>query len=383
MANYYQGETIKDTFSVVDPEGNLVSGASVVVDETIAPDGGTFSVNVTDLGSGMYEASFVAAQYGSYYYRVFVDIDPAQYFDNNFDVDQVGLEVVPVTVVGISSPFGNTLYDLIRAIATTVGDFRQLIATSASPNTQWVDAIRLSAIPANAYKGANLWMVGPNQASGNFWAESRITASSEAYKNVSLDPSLPVGVSQGDIAWVTNLNSRGHSRDTYIDTINNVVQDAFPNFVTNISAVLDTVVSLDDPSFTVPDQFTHVYALEAQGIEGLSAWFLPQADQNIPGKSGWYYDYASRKLVIGGYAAQAAVGQEVRLLGYGREGILVNPGDTTALNRAYLVRAAAEMLKLGSGDQKMLASASMYKNQADELLVTAVTMFEPNTIRIR
>lgn len=226
-------------------------------------------------------------------------------------------------------------------------------------------------------------MVGPNQASANFWVDTRVKESSEQNKNLTLEPALPVSVSVGDIAWITNLNSRGFTRDIYIDTINNVIQEGFPNSVLPITADLDGVVNLDSPYFTVPDQFSHIYGVEALGIEGTLPWTIPASIQNIPGYPGWAYDYSQGKLVIAGYPAQAAVGQSLRLLGYGKGGLLVSPGDTTTLNRSYLIKRAAEQMNLQLNDQKKLAVSSMHKNSADELMVSAVTMFEPNTIRIR
>ncbi len=383
MTQYYRGETIVDTFTILGADGLPATGVTVSADETIAPDGTSFSLTIDELGDGVYQVSFVAAQYGDYYFRLSTDTDPVQYFEEDYNVDITSMAIGPGGVSGVSSLYGNTLYDLIRAVAVRVGDFKQLRATASSPSTQWVDAVRLSAIPAGAYKGASLWTVGPNLTTLNFWEETRVKDSSEANKNLTLEPALPTGVTAGDIAWLTNLNSRGFDRQTYIDTINEAIQESFPNHSLPIAETLADRVDLSSPFFTLPTTFTHIYAVEAQGVDDAMPWYIPFSDQNIPGKSGWSWDYASSQLVLGGYAAQAAGGQLIRVLGYGREGILASPEDSTLLDRSYLVRQAAESLMLQTGDQKKLAIASMHGNDGDEYLVKAVTMFEPNTIRIR
>jgi hypothetical protein len=339
MADYNQGDVVQDYFSVVDESLQPLLDVEFVVDATEDPDGESFLLEIVEVGDGVYKAFFTAAKTGEYY------------------------------------------YDLVRRVATRLGDFRQIQATEAgaSDGSTFVDNKRLAAIPASSLKGAGITIVSPGNA--NYNVERRISDSSEANQTLSISPGFPAQVTIGQIGWVTNLQSRGHWWDDYRNAINEIIAGAthhkMPVDYTYPGTFLAT-----DPSIPVPLHMTHIYRVQYLGPDNM-LHTVPQSSQNLQSVPGWTTDLASGRVIINGSWPSVLNGATIRLSGYGRPAELVDPGDFTSLNVAYIVPAAASLLRQSKGDAKLLSSASMMSNESIESMLGGITMMEPNTIQVR
>jgi hypothetical protein len=378
MADYNQGDVVQDYFSVVDESLKQLLDVEFVVDATEDPDGESFLLEIVEVGDGVYKAFFTAAKTGEYYYRIVTtNVSPEQTFEESWTI-------ATASIYGASTglaAYTNTLSDLVRRVATRLGDFRQIQATEAgaSDGSTFVDNKRLAAIPASSLKGAGITIVSPGNA--NYNVERRISDSSEANQTLSISPGFPAQVTIGQIGWVTNLQSRGHWWDDYRNAINEIIAGAthhkMPVDYTYPGTFLAT-----DPSIPVPLHMTHIYRVQYLGPDNM-LHTVPQSSQNLQSVPGWTTDLASGRVIINGSWPSVLNGATIRLSGYGRPAELVDPGDFTSLNVAYIVPAAASLLRQSKGDAKLLSSASMMSNESIESMLGGITMMEPNTIQVR
>ncbi len=365
---------------MIDANGAFLTGVTIVVGATEDPNGDNFTLTIAEIGGGLYKVEFLASLVGSYYYRVdSVGITPIQSFEETFTIG-------PVTLYGAAlgtAAYGNTLNDLIKRVATRMGDFLKVVATTggAGDGTSFPDSLRLSAIPSSSLKGSSLTIVSPTN-SLNYLQETRVADSSEGGKVLTLSPAFPYPVLTGNEGWLTNLMSRGFWRNQYIDAINEVVASSHPMHLVPVSYTYPESFSEDDPSIPAPLHLTHVYGVQYYDSEGWEI-DIPYSDQNLRTIPGWSIDAASATVLISGGFRSVMNGMSVRLMGYGRPAELTLPGDFTTLPAAYIVPAAAAILRQAKGDQKQLSSASMLDNRADSFLVTAITQVQPGTIRVR
>jgi hypothetical protein len=384
MADFNQGDTVRDYFTVLDDAGSPVLGVEWSAGSTVAPDGGDFDLTISEVGSGVYKVEFLADQLGLYYYRVdSQDIDPTYSYEEEFTIGVLSLYGAAVGA-GAS---GNTLLDLVEQVATAVGDFKRVVATTAgaSDGSTFPDAKRLAALSSSALKGAALMIVSP-ASSDNYMQDVRVADNDEDNQILTLIPSLPAQVLVGDVGILTNLHSRGFWWDQYLSAINQAISRMQGIHSVTVDYTYPEVFSVADPTIPTPQHMTHVHTVEVfSSIDGYGTqkYVVPFSDQNNPNVSGWTYDYAAQRVVFHGYYGQVGDGWSVRLVGYGRPAPLVNPTDYTTVNAGWIVPYAASILRTGTGDQKQLATASMLFNNADMMLTAGVTIMEPNTIRIR
>jgi hypothetical protein len=378
---YFVGEEIQDYLTVVDND-LPVEGATITVLQAISPTG-TFTPVVEEVGDGVYRVTFTPSVEGQHYYLVSANATPTQYFDAYFDVENEALDIRPVSVVGLVGDYGTTLYELVRMCALELSDHRELHASvpGAADGTTFVDEVRLSAIPAKGYKGASFVIAGPN-VSDNFWIERRVDSSSEDTTSLTIRPALPAQVQLGDVAWLTNIRSCGAHISTYIEHINMAINRAFPQHLQELASTLADPFDMTDPYITVADDLTHVYRVEYEDASG-DVWEIPLASQNRRGLSGWYFDDTTKSLFVSSNYAGMAHGTTVRVLGYGKGGILTDPGDMTGCDANWIVERVASSVIRSTGDQKRLAEASMHTNESKEAMVANITNVQPGTIRIR
>jgi hypothetical protein len=224
MADYNQGDIVQDYFTITDD--NLVPLNGVVLEITVTedPDGEDFAASWSEIGDGVYKIEFAALKVGEYYYRVEANgLVPPQAWEENFTIG-------PLALYGAATGVGaytNTLADLVKRVAVRLNDFKQATATDngSVDGTTFVDTVRLAAIPASSLKGAGITIVSPT-TSDNYMVERRIADSSEANQTLNITPAFPARSLIGDVAWITNLQSRGHQWDDYKNAINEVIAGA-------------------------------------------------------------------------------------------------------------------------------------------------------------
>jgi hypothetical protein len=378
MADFAQGDLVRDYFTLVDENNDVITGATLVVGSTEDPNGDDYSLTTLEIGGGVYRVEFLAALVGTYYYRVdTVGLVNNQSWEETFNIGPMQLYGAEIG----TAAYGNTLIDLTRRVATAVGDFKEAIATDlgASDGTSFQDQLRLAALPAASLKGANLTIVSPAD-SVNYMAESRVIDSTETTQTLTLQPPLPGQILVGDVAWMTNLHSRGFWKSQYREAINEAINESFPMHLVPVDYTYPETFWADDPTIPAPLHLTHIYAVQYYDADG---WVrdIPYSDQNLRTSPGWSVEAGVIRL--NGSVPANVNGMTVRLLGYGRPAELVNPGDYTTLPTSWVVPKAASILRTGTGDQKQLAVSSMLTNTADTMLVTAITQVQPGTIRIR
>lgn len=380
MADYNQGDIVQDYFSVVDSDLSPLQGVLFSVDATEDPDGQPFDLTVVEIDNAVYKVVFTAAKVGDYYYRIVsTNITPEQAWEETITIG-------PVALYGAATGVGaytNTLNDLIRRVAVRLGDFRQLTATEqgAADGTTFVDQKRLSAIPASSLKGASITIVSPN-TSGNYNIESRVGDSSESTQTLTIYPPFPEAVAIGQIAWVTNLQSKGFWKDDYINAINEVISGSSMFHKMPVDYTYPGTFLASDPSIPVPLHMTHVSGVQYVGPDSM-IYTVPFSDQNVQSVPGWSVDFASGRIIINGSWQSVLNEGTIRLTGYGRPAELVNPTDYTTLNVDYVVPRAASILRQSKGDQKLLSSASMMSNDALDAMLGGITIMAPNTIQVR
>jgi hypothetical protein len=379
MADWKQGDTVKDYFTVVDEADTLITGATFDVGSTEDPDGDEFDLVITEIGGGVYRVTFLAAKVGTYYYRVDTNnLDPAQMWEETFTVG-------PVTLYGAAigtGAYGNTLGNLIKRVATRVKDFAELEATAqgSEDGTTLFDNLRLAAIPAGSLKGAGICCVYPTTAD-IYLEERRVQDSSEENQLLTITPPFSGQVQIGDGFHLTNLQSKGYWRNQYRNAINEVIAAIHPMHLVPVSYDYPDLFYSDDPYVPAPLHLTHIYGVQAETEWGIAD--IPFSDQNIRGLPGWSVDYSNANILINGSWANTLNEASIRLLGYGRPAELVNFDDYTTVEPGFLVPAAASILKLSTGDQKQLAVASMFENTSMAATLQTITQVQPGTLRIR
>src|SRR5215207_1306343 len=182
MPEYIQGQTAYDYFSALDGTLTPLLGVTWVTTSTIDPDGDVFPLLVTEMGNGVYRVSFEASKIGSYYYRIdSTVISPAQSYEEL-------ITIIPPEIYGSTqgpAAYGNTLDDLFRAVATEVGDFKEVEATAPGTTADFPDSKRLATIPAKSLQGAALYIYRP-VLSLNYGEDTRIADSSPTGKTLTL-----------------------------------------------------------------------------------------------------------------------------------------------------------------------------------------------------
>lgn len=469
------GVTHYDRFTVLDGEGNLITGLSFEVDQVYAPDGGTFPWTISELTAGMYQVSWVLQAVGTYYLRLTTDQVPGfalsvyefekvtddieileevvHYFTVRDDdgayystapifpglsVDPVGqafssyvvtlgeglyrlhytpdrpgvyslrldvnlsaigddpqtFEFEDRVVQAVSQPtallpvHGSSLDDLVRAVALLCRDLRDTTATADTDATAW-RARDLSAMSSKTIKGSNLFIV--SAAIDALVGTEGFVIDSNDHTLSFADP-LAAPPRRGDRGYLTNLESQGFLRQTYVNAINDQIQNAFPIHLTPAQWTFgqdelteaERTNALFDPAapFITPGyEFTHIY-----GVSYPSPGYAPY-ETHIPyddkDRAGWWWDGANNRIVIGGGYRGGANGGMVQIRGYGAAPRLLGNTEQTSVSRKWLTEMTAGALIISLRDNRRMAEGQNHINRADAWLPELVTMVEPGTVRIR
>lgn len=384
MPNFYQGDIVRDYWTVLNESGTQVSGVTWTILETVDPDEEDFSLTITDLGDGLYRGSFLADKVGTYYFLVqTTNLSPEaeQTFEGEITVDAAS---VGGAVIGVEA-HGLTLNDLIQMCAVTVGDFLWTQATTngAADGTSFVDQQRLAAIPSQSLNGSSITVVSPED-SANYLAERRVYLSDEATQTLTITPAFPAQVLSGTEAWITNLESKGFWRQQYVNAINNAIRLSYPMHLVPLEYTYPGTFDYLDPTIPTPSQLTHLWGV---------SWYDPytprwnpmsMSPSNVPGSAyGWWFDYSTGAVGVGYKDAEALNAYSMKLHGYGRPAPLVEADDITTVNANWIVNRVAEMLLDSKGDQRKLANAARFENKAELYIGLNVTQVQPGTIKIK
>jgi hypothetical protein len=379
MADYAQGDIVRDYITAIDEDYTGLTGITWQVLDAIAPDGNTFPLDITELGDGLYRVSFLADQVGDYYWRVISEnADPISEFDS---VVTIGPFSLYGAATGLAAT-GVNLLTLIQMAASDLGDFLELTATQdgAADGSSFVDERQLSTIPPATLRGSAFLGISP--ASVNYGQERRIFDSSEESTLLSFKPTFPGPFLTGEVGWVTNLHSKGFWKTQYITAINNAILKANPRHLIPVSYTYPDTFASNDPLIPLPQHITHVYALTAYNGIG-QIWDLPFSHEGAVYGEGWSFDQSSGSICIGGMWIPTLQGWNILIKGYGRPATLVNLEDYTSIDPAWIVPEAASRLRWSKGDARRYPEAANFESRADQFLTGTLTMTQPNTIRVR
>jgi hypothetical protein len=375
--DYEVGDTITDYFTILDSDGAYVTGATLTVDATYDPSGTTFGPTTAEIGSGLYSISWGADSAGAYTARVIATLDPPE------EPQLFEFEHIVVVPVAVSSPFatpiGTTLEDLIQGVAVACHDYKLVIATSdAADGATWPDRRRLGARAAKTFKGSLLYVLEA-AVSANVGQEAYVIDSVSGA--LQLDVPLPGAVRVGDRGYVTNLESVGFDRDTYIFQLNSRIKSSFPFALRDAAWTFTDVLDAEAPYLTPPEDFTHISVVSFPLYSGSMPTLIPFTEYGDG--DGWFWDAANDRLQINSPYRDAAHNAYLSIRGYGRWEDLVDGSDVTGVDYEWLVDAAAGMLILSTGDPRRQSEAAMHFNRADALRIKASTSVMPNTVQIR
>jgi hypothetical protein len=378
LANFYVGDTIRDYFTVLDESDVPIAGLTVTMISTLV-NGETTFMGATEVGGGTYYVQFSPDVPGNYYYLLSVNSDPVQYFENNFDVDG---PVETSTELALASGT-TTLEELIYGVATEVGDLRVLKATEAggSDGGSFIDRIRGSAMPSEALRGANAWVATAD--SGNYWQETRITSYDGNTNAFTVSPNFPSAIQENEVIWLTNIYSKGFWRQQYIDAINSSVKKFTGINAVPLNYTITGLTYGETAEIARPDALTHIYGVTMWGYDDTTPYDIPMAPQNRSDLAGWSYDYATKQIRLRSFSWVPREIETIRILGFGSEGGMTLPTDTTRASYALIVPDAAARLLRGKGDPRLLANAAQTQSMADTWFPASTTQYPPNTLSVR
>lgn len=364
--------------TILDDDGEPYDGAGFTVQFALGPGASTFAPITVGLGDGLYRTTWTPTQAGIYTLRLLADLSAIGDDDQLFEFER---RIAPVDVD--VSPFiqqdGSTLEDIIRGIALRCRDYIDTMVTSdATVGDRWPDSLTLAATSPKSFKGANLFVLNA-AVDANVGREVRVLDSRDG--ELILTPALPSPPRAGDIGYLVNLESSGFMRQTYINEANANLRGSFPNYAVPLAWTFTEMFSGDLPYLTPPPEFTHISSVSYQ-VPGWSPYpvYVPLGDQNT---AGWWWDSGAGRLVIGGGYRDQANGTFVEIRGFGRSPRLTVGSQTTGADYQWLVAQSAGNLVWSLRDPKRAAEAANSINRADSYLIKGLTMYPPDTIRIR
>ena len=376
--DYLVGDTVTTYFTLRDDDGNYYGGSDVTVTIAADPAGSSFSPIITDLTNGLYRITWDTTVEGVYTLRVSADLSDVGDDPQIFEFEE-RVFAVPVVVPVLESPTGTTLDELVRAVATANKDLQDLMATEDSPDAStWRDVLQLGARSPKSFKGASLFVYQAAEPA-NVGVETRVIDSADGA--LTLAPPLPSPPRQGDLAYLTNLESQGFPRQTYVGQINAYIGHLFPDYTIPAYWAFTDAFDGASPFLTPPSDFTHITSV------GYNASFdsgrlelIPYANEYM---DGWRWDEFAGRIVIMGRWRGAAHGAYMQLRGFGRVPSLTGPDDQTPIDSEFLVESVAARMIMSLRDPKRQAEGAWHANRADALRVKAIRMLPPGTVRIR
>lgn len=382
------GEEVRHYFTVRDDDGAYYSDAAVSVSLAVDPSGQPFVPLVDHLGFGLYRVTYEPSFSGVYSLRLTADLSGIGDDPQVFEFEDRAIEAVS-TPTALLPLHGSSLDDLVRAVALLCRDLRMTTCTEDALNPKTWRSRDLSAVSAKTIKGANLFILA---------ALLDDLVGVEAYVADSVDhgllfsDDLPSAPKRGDRGYLTNLESQGFLRQSYIEAINDQVQNAWPihlvpaQWTFGVSEVTEAaraeaLFTCNSPYVTPPPEFTHIWGVSypTPGYEVYET-HIPGDDKD---RAGWWWDQPNNRIVIGGNYRHAAEGMPIQLRGYGAAPRLVSNTDQTSVPRKWLTEMTAGALIWSLRDPRRQSEAQNHINRADAWLPELTTMVQPGTVRIR
>jgi hypothetical protein len=218
-----------------------------------------------------------------------------------------------------------------------LGDCLVVTATADGTNQSFIDDDNLDG-PNGAYKGFDIYFTGGT--ADNLELRRRIADSTQAVGRVTWNKVLPAETAEGDEAELWNLRGIGIKAIEVNEALNWALALAGKQADIPIVAVVSGAFSRDSPRVSIPTEVTRgMYGMSWEDGEGVVRTIDRASD---PYDEGWYYDQASRTIVIGGSYLSPMDGMTLTINGLGTPPSLLTDDDTTTLDPEWLVAEATK-----------------------------------------
>lgn len=373
------GDTVEHYFTIRDDDGNYYGGSALTLVDSYDPAGSPFAVVFSDLADGLYRAEFLAAMPGNHTMRVSADLSDV---DDDPQLFEFEARVLPLEATGETPflpAFGPSCDELVRDVALLCRDLHDTQTTEDAPDDEhWVDRGSLVGRSAKMFKGASLFVM---TAASDENIGVSVTVVDSVDGVLTLSPRLPSVPRRGDSAYLTNLEGAGFPRQVYVNQINAHILQAFPNDLRPAVWTFEDRFDAASPYLVPPEEFTHLY-----DVSWPSALYTP-LEEHIPmtdrNRSGWYWDWASERIVIQGAYAASVHGQYLTIRGFGRWEALTSDTEQTGVDRQWLTSITAGDMIISLRDPKRMSEGAMRLNRADGFHVKMAISLPDGVIRIR
>ena len=378
---HYVGQELVETITLLDTDGEPVTGASWTVLTTAPPNGAVITPTWVELGSGAYRFTVAGSEVteaGNYYLLARADDALAQ----SYEIEWL---VTGVTTVAYTMPTsGMSRRDLRRAILGELGDLTVTTATGNSGSAQWIDVDTLAFGDSGRYAGRELFVTGGTPEN---LGELRGISGSNGQGTLNLTRALPAPVVEGDEAEIVNTYGGGIRIKQVHDAINTSIMRA--GVEVPIEATIGDPFSIETRTIPIPPEFVTVHTVQARYPHDATCQGWRDVRRSQPnGGDGWSVERATRSIVIGGYTGSAAAEATIRILGTGRPKPMTSDNDISPVNAEWLLEdVSAKLMLRAIGGARSISPEHERKGffrdqKADEMRDLTRMRRSPNTVRL-
>lgn len=270
---------------------------------------------------------------------------------------------------------GTTLRNLIQDVAMNGRDYMNATVTTASGNMSTIIDSQNLIYDGEYFRGCDVTFTsGRNEG-----VTRRVTGSSFS-GTLQLSPNLPYAAQVGDTFDIVNFRGVGHRRAEYKTAINSVIRRLGDNALEPMNVALKSTLSMDNPRQRVPENVVMIC-----GVEVLSEGQWNRVRKaNRPDSAGWWIDRGSMEISFSPAWADMLLGKSVRITGMKLPGQLDRESDRTLVDPEWIIESASGNLQIGNpSNAGNLAPGQYLANRADSVRAKAITIPEPNCVRIR
>lgn len=270
------------------------------------------------------------------------------------------------------------LHELIKSVATKLGDAIEFSATGGTTSTL-IDTLNIPL--GNKDLDRRQLLI----TSGTYEGEARIiTDTNLSTSTITFSPVLAGAIVSGVTAFCVNARGGGFALLEYKTHINMAIRDSYPIARTPVVSSNLTVDS-SVPTLAVPSTMNEVWGVEYLDADGVS-WRAVQP-AGLRGLDGWHVNQAEGVLTLDPDTAAYYHGTTVRLRGEGRHAELTTFTSTTSLNAQWITSQAAYTLAMMGIDRDIHGSRArqvlQFQQDAQAQLALIRTRHEPTSIAVR
>lgn len=271
------------------------------------------------------------------------------------------------------------LHELIRTVASRLGDCHMLEATDGTTTTL-VDTLNITTgMPS--FSGRQIMISsGTNEGQARLVANTDHATSTISFGGAALGAAIVAGVS----AFAVNAKGGGFTLLEYKEHLNEAVRSV--RGIARVS-VVSTNLSVDSSTQTlaIPDTMSEVYAVEWLDQDGITWSDLSGA--NMRGNDGWWVDETNSTIILDPFMSNYYHGMTVRLRGEGKHDDFTTYTSTSRIHPRYLVSRACYTLGLMGIDRDVHGNrrtqVPQFQRESEAELAIVRTRREPTSVGVR